>query len=479
MPEGLPADLADLDAVGMGAAFAQRELSPVEVIQAILARVEAWEPTLNALWGLEPEAARGAAKASEARWQRGAQLGPLDGVPVTLKEVIATKGVPVPMGTAATDLTPATADAPVTARLREAGAVIFARTTMPDYGMLPSGLSSFHKLARNPWALDRNPGGSSAGGGTAAAAGYGPLHLGTDLGGSVRLPAGWCGVVGFKPSFGRVPVDPPFPGRTIGTMTRTVTDAALLAGIVAAPDARDHMSLPPANLAWDELEGSPKGLRLGLLMYPGIGPEPDPEIRAAIESAADAFRAQGASVAPVAPFVTRTLLDGLDHFWRMRSWSDYVVMPPERRARILPFIRTWIEGGETLSGLDVYRGYSRMLELGAAAVRACEPFDAVISPTAAMPPFAATSACPTDDPARAIDHIGYTFAFNMSGQPAISINCGYTGTGLPIGLHIAGRRFDDLGVLRLARAWEQMRPAQRPWPRAPFRESAGADLSPS
>ncbi len=197
---------------------------------------------------------------SEAHWHwprhrrragsAGTPCGPLDGVPLTLKENIATAGTPLPLGSAATELVPAARDAPPAARLREAGAVLLAKTTMPDYGMLSSGLSSFHALARNPWNLALTPGGSSAGAGAAAAAGYGPLHLGTDIGGSIRLPAGWCGVFGLKPSHGRIPIHPPYAGRVAGPMTRSVADAALMMGPLSRPDARDPTSLPWQDIAW-------------------------------------------------------------------------------------------------------------------------------------------------------------------------------------------------------------------------------------
>jgi hypothetical protein len=247
-------DLPDLSAVDLLTLYRQRRASPVEVMTAVLARVEALEPRLAATWALDPDAALAEAAASEARWARGAPIGPLDGVPVTVKELIATKGVAKPLGSAATELTPEPADAPPAARLREAGAVIFCKTTSPDFGMLSSGLSSFHRLSRNPWDLSKTPGGSSAGAGGAAAAGYGPLHLGTDIGGSIRLPAGWCGVYGLKPSNGRVPIDPPYIGRVAGPMTRTVADSALMMSVLSAPDWRDHMSLPPASIAWMDLD---------------------------------------------------------------------------------------------------------------------------------------------------------------------------------------------------------------------------------
>src|SRR3954449_11418460 len=236
--------LHDLSAIDLIAGFRTRQFSPSEVLEDVLAHIAAWEPHIKALYAFDPDGARQTAKASTARWHKDEPVGPLDGVPTTIKENIATKGVPVPLGAATTRLVPSPVDAPPAARLREAGAVIFSKTTMPDYGMLSSGLSSFHPLTRNPWDLSKNPGGSSAGAGAAAAAGYGPLHLGTDIGGSVRLPAGWCGLVGLKPSFGRVPIDPVYVGRVAGPMTRTVDDCALMMSVIAKPDRRDGMSLP-------------------------------------------------------------------------------------------------------------------------------------------------------------------------------------------------------------------------------------------
>jgi Asp-tRNA(Asn)/Glu-tRNA(Gln) amidotransferase A subunit family amidase len=429
--------------------------------------VAAWEPRLCATYALDPAAAFEQAEASQKRWLAGTPLGPLDGVPAMIKENIATQGVPVPLGTAATLLAPAPCDAPPAARLREAGAVILGKTTMPDYGMLSSGLSSFHPLARNPWDLSKNPGGSSAGAGAGAAAGYGPLHLGTDIGGSVRLPAGWCGVFALKPSLGRIPIDPPFAGRVAGPMTRTVADAALMMGPLSRPDRRDAMSLPWQDIPWGRLDRSPRGLRIGLWMDAGFGLPVDPEVAAAVRAAARCFEAEGAIVEELPSFVSRGMLEGLDDFWRTRAWLEISALPEARRDKILPFILAWARGGEGLGGERVFRGYSQMGALRDAAVRGCMPFDFVLSPTAPIPAFAAELPCPTNDPALPFEHIAFTLPFNMSEQPAASINCGYTAAGLPIGLQIIGARHDDLGVLQLARAWEQMRPVQRPWPAAP------------
>src|SRR6187431_1462617 len=285
--------LHDLSAVDLIEGFKAGQFSPSEVLEDVLAHVAAWEPHIKALYAFDPDGARAVAKASTDRWLKGEPMGVLDGVPVTIKDNIATRGVATPLGAASMPLVPAERDAPPAARLREAGAVIFSKTTMPDYGMLSSGLSSFHPLTRNPWDVSKNPGGSSSGAGAAAAAGYGPLHLGTDIGGSVRLPAGWCGLVGLKPSFGRVPVDPPYYGRVAGPMTRRVEDAALLMSVLAKPDHRDGMSLPVQDIDWTNLSADLKGKRIGLLLDAGVGMAVEPEVKAAVEATAKWFADQG------------------------------------------------------------------------------------------------------------------------------------------------------------------------------------------
>lgn len=459
-------DPADLSAVELLDAYRSKTLSPVEVTDAVIARIEACEPKIKALYAYQPEVARAAAKASEARWMKGEAL-PLDGVPGTIKENIATKGTPMPIGTAARDLVPMPQDAPVAARLREAGFVLLAKTTMPDYGMLSSGLSSFHELTRNPWDLTKNPGGSSAGAGAAGAAGYGPLHVGTDIGGSVRLPAGWCGLVGLKPSFGRVPIDPSYYGRVAGPMTRTVTDTALMMREISKPDARDGMSLPPHEIDWLALDLDVKGLRIGLQLDPGIGIPVEPETKAAIEAAAAAFAAAGAIVEEAPAFMTRQMLDGLDDFWRQRAWADIGALSTEKQGKVLSYIYAWANVGESLSGLRVYNGMSQMLAIKDAALKQSAPFDFVLSPVSPVPTFPADYASPIDDPREPFEHIVFTLPANMSDQPSISVHAGLTVGGLPIGLQITGRRFDDLGVLRMARAWEQLRGGEVPWPSLP------------
>ena len=459
--------LPDWSAQALLHAYRSKTLSPVDVVQAVLERMERYEPRLCASYLLRPELALAQARAAEARWLRAQPGGLLDGVPVTLKDNIATVGDPMPLGTAATDLRPMPEDAPPAARLREHGAVMVCKTTMPDYGMLSSGLSSFHALARNPWDLSKTPGGSSAGAGAAAAAGYGPLHVGTDIGGSLRLPAGWCGIFSLKPSLGRIPIDPPYTGRAAGPMTRSVADAALLMQVLSLPDGRDSMSLPYQAVPWSEFDAKPealRGLRLGLMLDPGCGLPVDPEVIQAVSHAASLLEQAGAVLEPMRPVLTRDMLDGMDHAWRMRSLLDLDALPAERRAQVLPYIQAWADSARAMDGPQTFKAFSQFHATRVAAVRASLPYDYVLSPTAPITAFAADWASPTNDHLRPLEHIAFTVPWNMSEQPAASINCGFSRSGLPIGLQVVGRRFDDLGVLRVCQAYESLRGAQRPWP---------------
>jgi aspartyl-tRNA(Asn)/glutamyl-tRNA(Gln) amidotransferase subunit A len=465
-PEAVSA-LHDLTAVDLIAGYRTRQFTPAEVLEDVLAHIAVWEPHIKALYAFDPEGARAAAKASTMRWQKGEPVGPLDGVPVTIKDNIATKGVPVPLGAATTKLVASPVDAPPAARLREAGAVIFSKTTMPDYGMLSSGLSSFHPLTRNPWDLSQNPGGSSAGAGAAGAAGYGPLHLGTDIGGSLRLPACWCGLVALKPSLGRVPVDPPYVGRVAGPMTRTVDDAALMMSVLSRPDRRDGMSLPPDNINWRVLDKSPRKLRIGLILDLGVGQALEKDVRDVVVKAAKAFEAAGAVVTEVEGILTREMLDGLDNFWRARLWDDLSQLSPAERAKALPYILKWAEAGAKLSGVDVVRGFNATMAIRSAAGKLFADIDYVISPVSPVVKFGAELAAPLNDPDRPFEHICYTVPWNMAENPAVSINGGYDAKGFPIGVQVIGRRFDDVGVLGMAKTFEGLRGEQRPWPSPP------------
>lgn len=457
-------DLLSLTIRDILAGYRAKTLSPSEYWAAVEARVEAVEDKVQALYLYDPESAREQARVSTERWGRGEPKGALDGIPVTLKELIRTKGDPVPLGTAAVELVPAADDAPIAARMKEDGAVIFAKTTCPDYGMLSSGLSSFHPLSRNPWDLSQNPGGSSAGAASAGAASYGPLHIGTDIGGSVRLPAGWTGLFGFKPSHGRIPVDPYYVGRCAGPMTRTVEDAAFSMATLSRPDWRDGTSLPPETIDWLDRDIDVRGMRIGVMLDAGCGLPVDAEIRDAVTAAARRFEEAGAEVFEVAPVLSREMLDGLDHFWRAKFWGDIRDLPEERRRLILPYIRQWAEKGADVSGVDAVKGFGQTIEMRKTCGELFTRVDAVISPTNPIVSYPADWASPTNDPERPFEHIAFTVPWNMSEQPAASINCGFAASGLPIGLQIVGPRFGDLTVMKLSALFERWTGGVKRWP---------------
>ena len=462
------AAMHELTARQLAAAYAAGEISPLEALRSALARIASWEPRVNAMYRVSEATALAEARAAEARWRAGKPLSPIDGVPVTVKENIATRGDPAPIGTRANeDTPPQPADAPPAARLREAGCVILGKTTMPDYGMLSSGLSSLHGITRNPWRLERNTSGSSAGAAAAAVAGYAPLHLGTDIGGSVRLPATHCGIFALKPSLGRVPVYPPYMGRVAGPMARSVADAAALLNALARPDARDFMSLPyqerDYTAALDELE--PRGVRIGFLADMGAGLPVHPEVRAAAEAAARALAGAGCAVEPIRSFLSAEMLDGMCRFFEARSHNDFMQLAQEKRDKVLPFIAEWCTWrAARFSGRDVMQAYTQVMSMREAALAAITRHDFLLSPVSPILPFEAELAAPGNNPHDALPHIAFTVPYNMSEQPAASVNWSYSADGLPIGVQLIGRRFDDARVLRLARLVEKLRPAQRAWP---------------
>ena len=461
-------DIHDLSATELLQRYRAKTLSPSEVFAAVEKHIARWEPHLKALYAYEPEAARKEAAASTERWAKGAPMGALDGVPVTVKENIASKGVPMPLGTAAMPLTPMAQDAPPTARLREAGAIIFSKTTMPDFGMTSSGVSSFHPLTRNPWDLSKNPGGSSSGAGAAGAAGYGPLHVGTDIGGSVRLPSGWCGLVGLKPSLGRIPIDPPYVARCAGPMTRTVDDAALMMSELAKPDYRDGMSLPVQDIGWTNLSGSVKGKRIGLLLDAGVGMPVDPEVKAAVENVAKYFAGEGAVVEPVQGVdVTRDPRRASIHSSVRGPGATSSCCRPSNAPRFMLTRASGPRAAES-SPASMSSAASTRAWSCAGLQRFCSARSTILSRRPLRSPrFAAERASPGDDPEHPFEHICFTVPWNFTEQPAVSINAAFTTSGLPIGVQIIGRRFDDHGVLNMAKAWETARGPITNWPKPP------------
>lgn len=439
--------------------YRARSLSPVEVTRAILDRIADVNPQINALYYIDAERALAAARVAERRWHRGAPKGALDGVPVTLKDSIRAAGMPSPNGTRAlADHPDEPQDSPVTARLREHGAIILGKSTMPDFGMIPSGISSLHGVTRNPWNRERNSGGSSSGAGAAVAAGLGPLAVGSDIGGSVRIPAAFCGIVGLKPSYGRVPIADPWPALVAGPMARSVADAALLLSVISRPDARDYTSLP-----WDDrdylhgIDEDVRGLRIGLLTDMGFGVPVQPEIRSLIEAAAGVFASLGAIVTPMPRVFDDDPEPAFDRMMQAYGWADMGALPAERQALVLPAIAEWCRKGERMSAAELTRAAVLNGQTRRRVIAACAPYDYVIGPTMAIEPYAAELPWPKGSS----QHFPFCFPFNLSEQPALSLRCGFTNSGLPVGLQIVGQRFDDAGVLRVGRAFETARPPLR------------------
>jgi aspartyl-tRNA(Asn)/glutamyl-tRNA(Gln) amidotransferase subunit A len=440
-------------------AYAGGDISPVEVARGVLEDIEAKNPAINAFSNLDPEQVLADAAASEDRWRRGEPLGPIDGVPCTVKENLYRVGIAARAGTASSEPVMPARNSPVVDRILEAGGVIVGSTTMPDWGMLSSGVSSLHGVTRSPWNPDWTVGGSSGGAGAAAAAGFGAFHVGTDIGGSVRLPATWLGLATLKPSDGRIPIDNPYLGRAAGPLARSVEDVALAMSVLSRPDARDYTSLRPEQLAWDELDVDVRGKRIALHLEPGAGMPVDPEVRAAISAAADVFSNAGAEVVELPAFIDEEVLEQVDTYWRVRFWRTYLTLSPDAKSKVLPFISTWVHRGADVSGARVLECAEGISELRRRTVDATLPFDAVLAPVSPVAAFPAEWPMPWGHDDQGMAHIAFTLPYNMSGQPASSINAGFTSDGRTIGLQISGRRFADRDVLKFTSWYERERPS--------------------
>ncbi len=451
-------DLALLSATALLEGYQRKNFSPSEVMAAVTARLERLEEQLNAFCYLDLEAARTEAAASSDRWAKGAPRGPLDGVPTTVKDVILSKGWPTLRGSKAVDPEqPWEEDAPGVARMREAGALMFGKTTTPEFGWKGVTDSPLTGITRNPWNRERTPGGSSGGAAAAAAAGLGALHFGTDGGGSIRIPAGFTGVVGHKPAFGRVPAYPSSPFGTvahIGPITRTVADAALMLNTLAEPDARDWYALPHQAIDYRaELGGNLAGLRIAFSPDLG-GHKVEPEIAGLVAAAAKRFEELGATVKEAEPElpdcgpIFRILwFAGAAHM--LEAYSD------EQKAVIDPgFLRIAGEGAQ--ASLFDYMAAMRAREsVGRALSLFHQNYDLLLTPTLPLPAFEAGLEAPPGDGAW-VDWTPFSYPFNLTQQPAISIPCGLTSEGLPAGLQIVGGRYDDRLVLKAAAAYEAL-----------------------
>ena len=449
-----------MTAEAMAKGFARGKFSPLEVIKACLQQIRTHEKTLNAMSHMDEEATLAMAKAATQRWARGKHLGPLDGVPVLIKEIVLVKGWPTRRGSRTIDPKgPWEHDAPSVARLREAGCVFLGLTTTPEFGWKGVTDSPLTGITRNPWNPETTPGGSSGGSSAALAGGYGPLAIGTDGGGSIRIPAGFTGTFGLKPSFGRVPAWPLSPFGTVahvGPMTRTVTDTALMMDAITRPDNRDWHSLPYDGAGYTHnLKKGIKGLRVAY--SPNLGyVDVDPEIAALVEQAVKVLKKLGAKVTRIDPgfedpvFAFKTI-------WWSGAHFALGALPKEKLALLEPALADVVEQARGMSANDLLEANKQRGALGTKMRLFMENYDVLVTPTLPVPAFEAGQLQPSspDKSGKWVNWTPFTYPFNLSQQPAASVPCGFTKAGLPAGLHVIGRMFDDRTVLRVCAAYER------------------------
>lgn len=463
-------DLVWRSALELAALIRQRRLSPVDLTEAVLARVEALNPRLNAFCLVTGDVARAGAREAEIAVMKGEPLGPLHGVPVSIKDVLFTRGIRTTGGSRLfADAVPEQDAVPV-ARLRAGGAVILGKTNTSEFGHKAITENPMFGISRNPWDLALTPGGSSGGAAAAVAAGLGPLALGTDAGGSVRLPAAFCGVFGFKPSFGRVPHAGGFPGwdhvSHVGPITRTVRDAAAVLDVIAGADDRDRTSLPSAPGTYLEAcEEDAKGLHVAWsadLGYAAV----DPEVRGLCENAAAELESVGCHVEVVSPGweSPEPYFSALVAAQFHAAWADRL---PEAADQMDPTLVKFIERGAGVSTRAYLAAHAAVGTFWEEVRAFLERFDLLLTPTVAVAPFEAGEKPPREVAGQGVSVLGwmpFTYPFNLTGQPAASVPVGRTAAGRPVGLQIVGRRHADRTVLTAAAAFEAACPWTDPRP---------------
>ena len=465
------ADLTQCTATQLLNLYRRGEASPVEATQAVLLRIARLNPLLNAYCWIDDNAALASARLSEARWQAhrhsGASVLALDGVPVSIKDLILTKGWPTLRGSKTINPDQAwEVDTPVTARLREAGAVLLGKTTTPEFGCKAETNSPLTGISRNPWNTAHTPGGSSGGASAAVSAGLGPLAIGTDGAGSVRIPAAFCGNVGLKPSFGRVPAYPLSPFGSVahlGPHAMTVEDVALVMNTLALPDARDWTSLPYDGMnCLAGLQSGVKGLRVAYSPTLGYAKNIDPEIATATAQAAKHLQDLGAVVEQVDP-LTEDPLDISTGLWFAGAYQVWQGLSPAQQALSDPDFKAQAEWGARLDVNAIHALNQRRGVLGSHLRQFMQRFDVVLTPSTAVTAFKALPA--GHSPMNAQAMLGWTpfsYPFNLSQQPAISLPCGLSSQGLPMGVQLVGPMFGDALLLRAAQALQACYALQRP-----------------
>jgi aspartyl-tRNA(Asn)/glutamyl-tRNA(Gln) amidotransferase subunit A len=447
-----------LSASELAERYAAGELSPVEVIEEVIAASAIADQRLAAISYLDDVGARQAARQSADRWSTGAQRGALDGVPVTLKDSFHTAGLPRWHGSACHETTISSHDAAPVKRLREAGAVIVAKTTMPDFAMLMSGLSSRHGVIRNPWDPDTSPGGSSSGAGACLASGVAPLALGTDMVGSVRVPAALCGVVALCPTRGRIAYDPPATYRSAGPMTRSVDDAIALLEVVGQHDPVDHFSLPGAFRRSPQLREDLRGVRVGVITDLGYGSAPTPETVAAVSAQVAVLVELGAEIDPVPGLpVDEHDYEAIYVLMTHKGLLELHSVRPSLRGLLQPEIAAMLEPIYDLTALAHGNVMSRLDRAAARVSAALDQYDYIISPTVPVPAFPADQVS-CDPQLGAMSMMAFVCWFNQIGAPAGCLPAGLgAADGPPLSVQVAGRRFDDGGVLEVMALLESRR----------------------
>ena len=465
------ADLTQCTATQLLGLYRSGQASPVEATQAVLQRIARLNPLLNAFCLIDEAAAMASAHHSEARWQAHRRSGdgvlPLDGVPLSIKDLILTQGWPTLRGSKTVNPDqPWEVDAPVSARLREAGAVLLGKTTTPEFGCKGETNSLLTGISRNPWNTEHTPGGSSGGASAAVSAGLGPLAMGTDGAGSVRIPAAFCGNVGLKPSFGRVPAYPLSPFGSVahlGPHAMTVEDVALLMNTISLPDARDWTSLPFDGVDYVAgLKGGVKGLRVAYSPTLGYANNIDPEIAAATAQAAKHLQDLGAVVEQVDP-LNEDPLDITTGLWFAGAYQVWRSLSPAQQAVTDPDFKAQAELGAQLDTNAIHALNQRRGVLGSHLRQFMQRFDLILTPSTAVTAFKALPAGHSPMDAQAM--LGWTpfsYPFNLSQQPAISLPCGLSSQGLPMGVQLVGPMFGDALVLQAAQALQACYPMQRP-----------------
>ena len=451
-------DLTQASAAELSALYRSSAVSPVEAVTALLARAQSVNPRINALTLVDADAALAAAQESQARWRRGEPLSPLDGVPVSIKELVRAKGWPHTMASLLTDNSPASEDAPAVARLREAGAIVYAQNTSPEYGFKGVTDSPLHGITRNPWNLDLTPGGSSGGSSAAVAAGLGPLAIGTDGGGSVRIPSAFTGLVGLKATYGRIPAWPPSMHGDLantGPMTRTTLDCALMLNQMSRPDPRDPFPAPPEEKDYTEgLDRGVAGVKIGLVMTFG-DVFLDPEIEALTAAAAKTFEALGAVVAPIAsPTQSADVGRVFVAHWFSALQRLLQIYPAEKHHQFDPQLLQNARVGEAYPVQTLVDAMVARREMSTAWNLLFTQYDLVISPTLNVLPFPVGQPFPDGPDGKPNMGWANTALFNLTRHPAITTPAGLSATGLPVGLQIAAAHYRDDLVLRASAALE-------------------------